>query len=128
MCRGRWHGPDPGLPLCRHSHPDRRRSRHKIGASLILGTVHAGAVTSPAHSVTLRILGFMLMQESVKTKHPQLLYESKLYKILQGGSESPLLAMLPRSYAAWHMPSTIVKDAGCACSWHPKRAVVWRGR
>ena len=26
-------------------------------------------------------------QESVKTKHPQLLYESKLYKILQGGSE-----------------------------------------
>jgi len=27
-----------------------------------------------------------LTQESVKTKHPQLLYESKLYKILQGGS------------------------------------------
>lgn len=25
-------------------------------------------------------------QENVKTKHPQLLYESKLYKILQGGS------------------------------------------
>ena len=25
-------------------------------------------------------------QESVKSKHPQLLYESKLYKILQGGS------------------------------------------
>ena len=31
------------------------------------------------------------MQESVKTKHPQLLYESKLYKILQGGS-----ALYPR--------------------------------
>ena len=29
---------------------------------------------------------FVLIQESVKTKHPQLLYESKLYKILQGGS------------------------------------------
>ena len=28
------------------------------------------------------------LQESVKTKHPQLLYESKLYKILQGGSKS----------------------------------------
>lgn len=27
-----------------------------------------------------------VIQESVKTKHPQLLYESKLYKILQGGS------------------------------------------
>jgi hypothetical protein len=30
-------------------------------------------------------------QESIKTKHPQLLYESKLYKILQGGSASSLL-------------------------------------
>ena len=27
----------------------------------------------------------VLMQESIKSKHPQLLYESKLYKILQGG-------------------------------------------
>uniref|UniRef100_A0A2P2JSI4 Casein kinase n=1 Tax=Rhizophora mucronata TaxID=61149 RepID=A0A2P2JSI4_RHIMU len=27
------------------------------------------------------------MQENVKTKHPQLLYESKLYRILQGGSK-----------------------------------------
>ena len=27
------------------------------------------------------------LQESIKSKHPQLLYESKLYKILQGGSE-----------------------------------------
>ncbi len=26
----------------------------------------------------------------MKTKHPQLLYESKLYKILQGGSECHL--------------------------------------
>ena len=30
------------------------------------------------------------VQESTKTKHPQLLYESKIYKILQGGSESAL--------------------------------------
>lgn len=27
------------------------------------------------------------VQESVKTKHPQLHYESKLYMLLQGGSE-----------------------------------------
>ncbi len=32
---------------------------------------------SPPHPAAL--------QESVKTRHPQLLYESKLYKILQGG-------------------------------------------
>ena len=30
---------------------------------------------------------FPVFQENVKTKHPQLLYESKLYKILQGGSK-----------------------------------------
>lgn len=28
-------------------------------------------------------------QENIKTKHPQLLYESKLYKVLQGGSNFP---------------------------------------
>ena len=32
----------------------------------------------------------LLFQESIKTKHPQLLYESKLYKILQGGSKACL--------------------------------------
>ena len=30
---------------------------------------------------------FFFFQENVKTKHPQLLYESKLYKVLQGGSK-----------------------------------------
>ena len=38
---------------------------------------------------TPRPTPFSQLQESVKTKHPQLLYESKLYKILQGGSEYP---------------------------------------
>lgn len=31
---------------------------------------------------------FNYLQENVKTKHPQLLYESKLYKLLQGGSNN----------------------------------------
>lgn len=35
------------------------------------------------------------MQESVRTKHPQLLYESKLYRILQGGSESICVLLKP---------------------------------
>lgn len=30
---------------------------------------------------------FFSLQESIKTKHPQLHYESKLYMLLQGGSE-----------------------------------------
>lgn len=38
------------------------------------------SLPNPCHSTS---------QESVKTKHPQLLYESKLYKILQGGTGIP---------------------------------------
>lgn len=37
------------------------------------------------HLLTGEEVGIKL--ESVKTKHPQLLYESRLYKLLQGGSE-----------------------------------------
>lgn len=37
------------------------------------------------HSTQWRF--FISIQESIKTKHPQLLYESKLYRILQGGSK-----------------------------------------
>lgn len=36
------------------------------------------------------ILTVSTIQENVKTKHPQLLYESKLYRILQGGSNEIL--------------------------------------
>lgn len=34
---------------------------------------------------------YLVFQENVKTKHPQLLYESKLYKVLQGGSKDLVL-------------------------------------
>eukprot|EP01018_Ginkgo_biloba_P028413 Gb_14495 [translate_table: standard] len=40
----------------------------------------------PGQDDTMNWLHF---QESVKTKHPQLLYESKLYRILQGGTGIP---------------------------------------
>jgi hypothetical protein len=39
---------------------------------------------STVHAVLLTVL---FLQENIKTKHPQLLYESKLYKILQGGGK-----------------------------------------
>jgi hypothetical protein len=38
---------------------------------------------TPHHTIQVAI-----KLESVKTKHPQLLYESKIYRILYGGSES----------------------------------------
>ena len=39
---------------------------------------------------TTRRLIVAFCQEPVRTKHPQLLYETKLYRILQGGGKSPL--------------------------------------
>ncbi|KAA3490371.1 casein kinase I-like [Gossypium australe] len=36
-----------------------------------------------------KLMTFCFAQENVKTKHPQLMYESKLYKILQGGTGIP---------------------------------------
>jgi hypothetical protein len=69
----------------------------------------------------------------VKTKHPQLLYESKLYKILQGGgawqggrqqakSQKQVLLLL--------LPLVLPLLLTCvvfSCSWHPQCALVWRG-
>jgi casein kinase 1 len=52
-------------------------------------------------------------QESVKTKHPQLLYESKLYKILQGGSAS--------------LPSLPLPVLWCVCPTAPVLTVVVPG-
>lgn len=40
----------------------------------------------------------VILQENVKTKHPQLLYESKLYRILQGGSNSRFCLLFPFDY------------------------------
>ena len=50
----------------------------------LIGGVAGG---SPSVLGFVRSLLWHGPQESVKTKHPQLLYESKLYKILQGGGK-----------------------------------------
>ncbi len=39
-------------------------------------------------------------QESIKTKHPQLLYESKLYRILQGGSKDCKIFLI-NQFVSW---------------------------
>ncbi len=126
-CRGLCSGPEPSLSVCRHPHPDRRRGRHKVGARQLLCPVHARASHKPCPLGDTEDLCLHAMQESVKTKHPQLLYESKLYKILQGGSESPS----PKSCLGRILPSICPTDCSrswFACSWDPERAVVWRGR
>jgi hypothetical protein len=48
------------------------------------------------------------VQESIKTKHPQLLYESKLYRILQGGSKESLnLCLLICAFFCFILPTYI---------------------
>ncbi|KAL2332257.1 hypothetical protein Fmac_019838 [Flemingia macrophylla] len=57
------------------------RLGRKIGGGSF-GEIYLGTNVQTNEDVAIKL-------ESVKTKHPQLLYESKLYKILQGGTGIP---------------------------------------
>ncbi|KAJ7531141.1 hypothetical protein O6H91_14G033800 [Diphasiastrum complanatum] len=57
------------------------RLGRKIGSGSF-GEIYLGTHIQTNEEVAIKL-------ESVKTKHPQLLYESKLYKILQGGTGIP---------------------------------------
>lgn len=57
------------------------RVGHKIGSGSF-GEIHLGTDVLTNEEVAIKL-------ENVKTKHPQLLYESKLYRILQGGTGVP---------------------------------------
>ncbi|XP_061371112.1 casein kinase 1-like protein 2 isoform X2 [Gastrolobium bilobum] len=57
------------------------RLGRKIGSGSF-GEIYLGTNIQTNEEVAIKL-------ESVKTKHPQLLYESKLYKILQGGTGIP---------------------------------------
>ena len=57
------------------------RLGRKIGSGSF-GDIYLGTHVQTGEEVGIKL-------ESIKTKHPQLLYESKLYKILQGGTGVP---------------------------------------
>ncbi|CAN4086967.1 unnamed protein product [Withania somnifera] len=59
------------------------RLGRKIGSGSF-GEIYLGTNVQTNEEVAIKL-------ENVKTKHPQLLYESKLYKILQGGTGVPNL-------------------------------------
>jgi serine/threonine protein kinase len=56
------------------------RLGRKIGSGSF-GDIYLGTNMTTGEEVAIKL-------ESVKTRHPQLLYESKIYRILQGGCES----------------------------------------
>lgn len=57
------------------------RLGHRIGSGSF-GEIYLGTNVQTNEEVAIKL-------ENVKTKHPQLLYESKLYRILQGGTGIP---------------------------------------
>eukprot|EP00250_Pteridium_aquilinum_P011589 c20176_g1_i2 orf=1195-1446(+) len=57
------------------------RLGRKIGSGSF-GEIYIGVNVQSNEEVGIKL-------ESVKTKHPQLLYESKIYRILQGGTGVP---------------------------------------
>ena len=59
------------------------RLGRKIGSGSF-GDIYLGTNMTTGEEVAIKL-------ESVKTKHPQLLYESKIYRILHGGREFLLL-------------------------------------
>ncbi len=55
------------------------RLGRKIGSGSF-GDIYLGTNMTTGEEVAIKL-------ESIKTRHPQLLYESKIYRILQGGCE-----------------------------------------
>ncbi|KAL4333169.1 hypothetical protein GQ457_07G031160 [Hibiscus cannabinus] len=70
------------------------RLGRKIGSGSF-GEIYLGTHIQTNEDVAIKLIvpinidDFCYAQENLKTKHPQLLYESKLYKILQGGTGIP---------------------------------------
>jgi serine/threonine protein kinase len=64
------------------------RLGRKIGSGSF-GDIYLGTNMTTGEEVAIKL-------ESVKTKHPQLLYESKIYRILHGGCKSAVLMHVRR--------------------------------
>lgn len=62
----------------------------KIGSGSF-GDIYLGVNITNGEEVAVKL-------ESLKARHPQLLYESKLYKILQGGVGIPHIRWLVHSF------------------------------
>lgn len=69
------------------------RLGRKIGSGSF-GDIYLGTNMTTGEEVAIKL-------ESVKTKHPQLLYESKIYRILHGGCKLRWSRTTRRSVFTW---------------------------
>ena len=91
----------------------------KIGSGSF-GDIYLGTNMTTGEEVAIKL-------ESVKTKHPQLLYESKIYRILHGGCEfhyDVLVRAVSESVLALKSFSHILKISTIR-SGNSKRSMVW---
>uniref|UniRef100_A0A453EXZ3 non-specific serine/threonine protein kinase n=2 Tax=Aegilops tauschii subsp. strangulata TaxID=200361 RepID=A0A453EXZ3_AEGTS len=69
-------------------------NKYRLGRKLgsgSFGEIYLGTNVQTNEEVAIKL-------ENVKTKHPQLLYESKLYRVLQGGSNTRSFSFLNHKY------------------------------
>jgi serine/threonine protein kinase len=84
------------------------RLGRKIGSGSF-GDIYLGTNMTTGEEVAIKL-------ESVKTKHPQLLYESKIYRILHGGCEFKIVCWyLSCTCCAVMLYGTAAADAVVAC-------------
>ena len=89
------------------------RLGRKIGSGSF-GDIYLGTNMTTGEEVAIKL-------ESVKTKHPQLLYESKIYRILHGGRE-----FFEHNCMSCYFPGTDGERLRCAAA--TARRPGWRGR
>jgi len=75
------------------------RLGRKIGSGSF-GDIYLGTNMTTGEEVAIKL-------ESVKTKHPQLLYESKIYRILHGGRKFNFVVCL------WYLLGLFIWGVGC---------------
>ena len=93
------------------------RLGRKIGSGSF-GDIYLGTNMTTGEEVAIKL-------ESIKTRHPQLLYESKIYRILQGGCEFQIVfnvfIFYPRCYYFFYF--LLFRRMRVACALCSSRAV-----
>lgn len=85
------------------------RLGRKIGSGSF-GDIYLGTNMTTGEEVAIKL-------ESVKTRHPQLLYESKIYRILHGGCAYSCVLLL-FLLICWISHDSVIRSG------HPERALV----